>query len=123
MAMGYLPLDELADAISSRDGNNHVDRRKGTHPPRRGGERFRSRTPAREVISADWRSRVPRSEIRSIAAGHPEIGELPPELDREFGSAFSAWYIRMAKRAMRELDPDWRAVLKATRRPLRSTRR
>jgi len=74
--------------------------------------RFRARTPAQDIMSADWRSRVPRPEIRSIATDHPEIGELPPELDREWGAAFAAWYVRMAKRVMRELDPDWRAVLK-----------
>ena len=74
--------------------------------------RFRARTPAQDIMSADWRSRVPRLEIRSIAADHPEIGELPPELDRDWGAAFSTWYAGMAKRVMRELDPDWRAVLK-----------
>jgi len=45
--------------------------------------RFRARTPAQNIISADWGSRVPRPEIRSIAASHPEIAELPPELDRD----------------------------------------
>jgi hypothetical protein len=73
-------------------------------------KRFRDRTPARDVIDADWHSRVSRTEIRAIAWN--QFAVIPPEMDREWAAKFARWYLAMAKRALRELDPDWKETLK-----------
>jgi hypothetical protein len=59
--------------------------------------RFRLRTPAKDIIDADWRYRVPRTEIRAIAQ-EMQLGALP-ELDEEWARQFGRWYTKMAHAA------------------------
>jgi len=66
---------------------------------------FRRRTPAKDIMDVDWRYRVPRTEICSI--GESLCGQMPPVFDRSWMVCFCKWYNRMAKKALKELDPSW----------------
>lgn len=82
-------------------------------------KRFRDRTPARNVLDADWRCRVTRTEIRSISMNL--FMDMPPETDLEWGANFTEWYVAMAKKALKDLDPDWKETLQ--RKPVSPKRR
>lgn len=70
---------------------------------------FRRRTPANDIIDVDWRVRVPRSEIRNLA--EYLCGQMPPMFDRIWLVSFCKWYNKMAKKALKDLDPTWQLTL------------
>ena len=70
---------------------------------------FCVRTPAKDVMDVDWRNRVPRTEVLAIA--RDQCGSQPPLFDRKWMTEFYKWYNKMAMKALRELDPDWRTTL------------
>jgi hypothetical protein len=66
---------------------------------------FRRHTPAKDILDVDWRVRVPRTEICNL--GEYLCGQMPPVFDRAWLVSFCKWYNRMAKKALKELDPSW----------------
>jgi hypothetical protein len=70
---------------------------------------FRLRTPAKDILDVDWRNRVPRTEVLAVA--RDLCGSQPPLFDRKWLSEFFKWYNKMAKQALKELDPDWLSTL------------
>jgi hypothetical protein len=66
---------------------------------------FRNRTPPKSVDEVDWRYRVPRTEVRSIAQS---LGLELHELDCDWSTEYGQWYTAMASRVLQELDPNWK---------------
>jgi hypothetical protein len=71
---------------------------------------FRLRTPAKDILDVDWRNRVPRTEVLSIA--RELCGAQPPLFDTKWMSDFFKWYNGMAMKALKDLDQNWRITLK-----------
>ncbi len=66
--------------------------------------RFRMRTPAKSIIDVRWEDRVPRSEMRSWS--RETLGLYAPEEIEEWTRENAVWYRKMARRVIRELDPE-----------------
>lgn len=77
-------------------GWTHVDEAKVREEIEK---RFRERTPPHVIADADWRYRVPRSEVRDIEL--KLTGKLSP-LYKEFLEERAAWYRQMAKNVAEE---------------------
>lgn len=79
--------------------------------------RFRERTPPKCISDASVADRVGRGEMRNWCKDN--LGKEAPELDEAWLADQAVWYRTMAKRVVKELDPQ---ALPRTLQAFRRTR-